>query len=155
MTTTIEAIKTFIIGDGGAVVGFPGLVGNAEFTIDYQGEVPTSYAIITLPTNPIIQKYIDGSSTRQLAFALQSMESTGDELARIQTSGFYEDFSEWLEAQTEAGNLPVLEAGKTAELIEAVTQGFLYREGESNTGVYQITCRLEFSQVAPTATPAP
>jgi hypothetical protein len=67
-------------------------------------------------------------------------------LERIENSGFYETLADWLEEQTKAGNLPTLDAGKTAESIEAVTWGFVYQQGESATGIYQITCKLVYEQ---------
>lgn len=114
--------------------------------VDALGSTPTEYAVIPLPGERITKKYINGGSEREFPFLIQSMESTADELERIENSGFYETLADWLEAQTDAGNLPVLDSVKTAESIQAVTWGFVYEQGESSTGVYQITCKLVYEQ---------
>ncbi len=114
--------------------------------VDALGSQPTEYAVIPVPGARIVKKYLNEGSGREYPFLIQSMESTADELERIENSGFYEALADWLEAQTDAGNLPILGTGKTAESIEAVTWGFVYEQGESGTGIYQITCKLVYEQ---------
>jgi len=138
----LSAIQTYIKTYGS-------LVTNAPVLIDFLGEKPTQYAIVPLPGTRIIERYIDGGSLREFPFAFQSTFSTADDVMRLGNNEFYEAFADWLESQTLAGTLPTLATGKMAEKIEAVNSGFLFQEGESSTGIYQITCRLEYSQVAP------
>lgn len=137
--TIISALKTYL-------KTYSGLEEDAPVWVDALGPSTTEYAIIPLPGDKVREAYIDGSSERVFPFAFQSMESTADELQRLENIGFYEAFAEWLESQTEAEILPCLETGKTALSIEAVGWGYLYQEGESDTGVYQITCRLVYKQ---------
>ena len=67
------------------------------------------YSIEETPCNPIIKKYIDGSSIRQFEFIFASRESYGpDVLNNISNSGFYEDFANWIEEENIKGNLPDL-----------------------------------------------
>jgi len=128
------------------IEAYSGLAANAPVWVDFLGPNPTEYAIVPLPGRVIVEEYINGGSSREFAFAFQSVESTADDLNRLASSGFYEAFSEWLESQTEAGAFPTLASGRTPEKIEAVGQGFLFRQGESSTGVYQITCKLTYEQ---------
>ncbi len=65
----------------------------------------------------------------------------------IDNSGFNENFAEWLEEETEKGNLPVLGAGKTAIKIEAMSSGYLFDiSGDLSNARYQIQCRLIYDQ---------
>lgn len=137
----IESVRNFIIS-------YSGRAENSPVWVDYLGAEPVEYNIVPTAGTRIIEEYITGSSLREFPFAFQSVESTADNLARLENLGFYEAFAEWLEAQTEAGILPTLDAGKTAIEIEALGWAFLFRQGESNTGIYQITCRLVYKQEA-------
>lgn len=135
----IEAIQTYL-------KSYSNLESGAPVWVDYLGSSPVEYSIQPLPGSIVLESYINGSSLRSYAFAFQSMESTADDLERLGTQGFYEEFAEWLEQQTENEDLPTLDSGKTALSIEATGWGYLYQQGESATGVYQIQCRLEYKQ---------
>ncbi len=135
----IGAIQTYL-------KSYSNLESGAPVWVDYLGSSPVEYSIQPLPGSIVLESYINGSSLRSYAFAFQSMESTADDLERLGTQGFYEEFAEWLEQQTENEDLPILDSGKTALSIEATGWGYLYQQGESATGVYQIQCRLEYKQ---------
>jgi len=137
----IADIKTYI-------ATYSGLQEDAGLFVEVLGALPTQYALVPLPGPKIIEEYLNGASLRQYPFALQSMESTADDPARIANNEFYETFADWLESQTEAGVLPSLDTGKTAETIEALGQPILFQLGESGTGVYQLQCRLTYHQEA-------
>ena len=140
--SVISAIQTYI-------KTYSSLVANAPVWVDYIGKVPTQYAISPLPGARIVETYLDDSTTREFPFAFELVEFTSDDATRLENLGFFEAFAEWLESQTKAGTLPTLATGKTAEKIEALGWGYLLDEGESGTGVYQIQCKLTYSQVAP------
>ncbi len=135
----ISALKTYL-------ATYTGLASGAPIWVDYLGQKPTEYAVIPLAGTRIAERYIDGGSSRKFPFAFQSMESTADELERLENNGFYEAFSDWLDAQTVAGVLPTLGAKQTATEIQALGWGFLYEQGQSSTGVYQIQCELTYEQ---------
>ena len=125
---------------------YTSLKSGAPVWVDYLGSNPVEYSIVPLPGARVIESYIDGSSLRSYPFAFQSMESTADDLERLGTQGFYEDFADWLEEQTENGSLPTLGAGQTAESINVTGWGYLFEQGDSLTGIYQIQCLLKFKQ---------
>jgi hypothetical protein len=125
---------------------YSGLKSGAPVWVDYLGPGFTEYSIVPLPGARIVESYIDGSSLREFPFAFQSMESTADDLTRIESAGFYEAFADWMEAQTNAGTLPTLGTKQTATAIEAVIGGSLFEQGESQTGIYQIQCKLTYEQ---------
>lgn len=135
----IQSVRTYL-------ATYTGLKTGAPLWVDYLGNNPSEYAVIPLAGGKVVETYIDGSSQREFPFAFQSMESTADDLERLENSGFFETFSDWLETQSEAGTLPTLAAGQTSELIEATGWGYLYQQGNSDTGVYQIQCRLVYQQ---------
>jgi hypothetical protein len=135
----ISAIRTY-------VATYSGLESGAGLFTDILSNVPTQYAIVSLPVNPIIETYINGKTLRQYAFALQSTESTADDPARVANLEFYETFAAWLETQTKAGTLPSLGTGKTALTVEALGTPILFDTGESGTGIYQLQCRLTYEQ---------
>jgi hypothetical protein len=137
--SVIQAVRTYL-------ATYSGLKANAPLWVDYLGSNPTQYAVVPLAGGKIVESYIDGSSLREFPFAFQSMERTADDLERLENNGFFEAFSDWLESQSNAGIFPVLGAGKTPELIEALGWGYLYEQGESDSGIYQVQCRLVYQQ---------
>lgn len=120
--------------------------GAIKVNVDYLEAIPTSYSIEETPTDPIIKRYVDGSTRRQYGFVFTSCESYGaDVLQNISNSGFYEDFATWLEQQSLLNNLPVLEDGKESIKIEAITTGYAF-ETDIDSARYQIQCRLIYNQ---------
>lgn len=138
-TSIIEGIRSFIRT-------YTGLDENAPVWVEYLGNVPTEYAVLPLAGSRVIETYITGKRLMEYPFAFRSMESTADDLARLENNGFFEAFAEWLDEQTESGNLPDLPDGKTAESIEALGWGYLFEQGESDTGIYQVQCRLVYEE---------
>lgn len=139
--TIIAAIQTYL-------KTYTELDDNAPVWVDALGKVATEYAISPLPGTRIVEEYLNGASLREFPFSFSSSESTADELERVANVGFYEAFAQWLDEQSDAGNLPTLDAGMTAEKIESTGWGYLYQEGESGTGIYQIQCKLTYTQEA-------
>lgn len=139
MTTILSAIRDYL-------KDYTGLSDSSPIWVDYVGASPTEYSVVPLAGERIIETYLTGATLREYPFAFRSVESTAADLERMENNGFYEEFASWLEEQSELGNLPNLEEGKTAELIEALGWGYLYEEGNSETGIYQIQCRLVYEQ---------
>ena len=124
------------------------LADGAPVWVDFLGSDGTQYSVIPLPGARIISEDIIGNTEREFPFAFQSMESTADDLERLETAGFYESFADWLESQSKAGTFPTLETGQTATKIESTGWAFLYEQGVSDTGIYQIQCKLTYEQEA-------
>lgn len=137
--TIISAIKTYLLT-------YSGLETDAPMWVNHLNKNPTEYAIVPLDGTKILANYMDGSSDREYLFAFQSVESTADELARLGNSGFFESFGDWMDAQTKAGMLPTMESNQTPEKIETLGFGYLYQQGQSETGVYQVQCKLTYYQ---------
>ena len=65
----------------------------------------------------------------------------------IENSGFYEDFSDWLDEQTKTGNLPAMREGLIPSKIEAMSSGYLFDvSGDLSNARYQIQCRLIYDK---------
>jgi len=137
--TIIEGIRDYIRT-------YTGLKEGAPVWVERLGNEPTEYAVLPLAGRRVVAEYITGKRVMEYSFAFRSMESTADDLVRMENNGFYESFAQWLDDQTDAGDLPGLPAGMYAEGIEALGQGFLFQEGNSDTGIYQVQCRLVYEQ---------
>lgn len=114
--------------------------------VDYLAEDDTAYMIESVPADPVIKSYTDGSSVRQFVFVFASREAYGsDVLQNIENSGFFEDFAEWLEKQTLEGNLLDLGPKRTARSIRASTLPYVF-DNEVHKAQYQIQCQLKYFQ---------
>lgn len=125
---------------------YTGLKTDAPLWVHYLGNEPTQYSILPLAGFRVLETNILGKRTMEYPFALQSMESTSEDIDRLESAGFYEEFANWLEQQTEVQNLPQLPEGAEATEIEALGWGILFQQSESETGIYQIQCRLIYEQ---------
>ena len=122
------------------------LMGDSKINVDYLPESGVEYSIDTTPATEVIKRYVNGDTKRQYLFVIRSVNEYGsDTLQNIANSGFYEEFSDWLEAQTEAENFPVIPGGMKPEKIEAQTTGYLFTTSP-DAGKYQIQCRLVYLQ---------
>lgn len=136
--TILESIRNFIYT-------YPPLA-DGWIRVDYLGAAPGEYSIDAVPAAQVLTQYVNGDSERQCEFVFTSCEAYGPEVVQnLENNGFYEDFAAWLGEQTRKGNLPAMSGGKTAERIEALSSGYLYRSG-TDSAQYQIQCRLIYHQ---------
>lgn len=141
--SVIESIRTFI-RDNCPVLQefdqmFPPAVGMEKLEED-----TGSYTVQIVPSEPIVKRYVNGDTIRRVSFYFASREAYED-VENIDTSEFYEEFSEWLEACTRTGNLPQLSEGKDAKCIKATTHGYLMDVTETKAR-YQIQCEFQYYQ---------
>lgn len=134
----LSAIRTFMLD-------FPELDADAALLSDHSSGQILQYSIVQQPSSRVLSEDIIGNKECQYTFAFQSIESTMDEAQRHLNSEFYEKLEEWFITQTKIENLPVLKANQTAETIEVLTSGYLMQE-EAGTGVYQVQCRLLYTE---------
>lgn len=124
------------------------LADGAPVWVDFIGNDPRQYSVVPLPGARIVTEDILGNTEREFPFAFQSMESTADDLERLETVAFFETFAAWLESQSKDGVFPTMEEGQNPTKIEATGWAFLYEQGVSDTGIYQIQCKLSYEQGA-------
>lgn len=135
----IEGLRTYIATYGG-------LGANLPLWVNYLAALPQGYSIVPVPGSKIVEEYLDGGLLCEYNFAFQASDFTADDAQRIEIMAFYEAFSDWLRSQTLAGTLPTLPDKHKATAIEAIDSGFLFQEGESQTGVYQLQAKLTYEQ---------
>lgn len=124
------------------------LLAKGFIRVDQLGPRPIEYGIATLPADPILKRYVDGSSVRQYLFAVTSREYYSiDMIQNIKNSEFYEDLADWFEAQNAVQNFPDLGAGKTVQKMELVTSGYLYST-DRKTARYQLEIRIRYYKEA-------
>lgn len=119
-----------------------------ELNVDYIDDDADTFSIEEQPAEPVMERYLDGSSSCQFVFILASRFHYSDEaINNIENSGFYEALHDWLEEQSWNDNLPKLGDGKTATAIETMKSGYLYGiASDLYTARYQIQCRLFYDK---------
>lgn len=97
----IDALEKYFIGCE--------LLKDGALRVDYLGEKPVEYTIEVLPCDPVVKRYLGGSTVRQYLFAFGSREFYSQErLQNIQNSAFYERLADWVETKSMSGVLPEL-----------------------------------------------
>lgn len=139
MTGMIEAIRNYI-------AACPYLAEGRILGVDRLGADPIEYSIDTVPCEPVVKRYTDGSSVRQIEFIFGSREAYGpDVLQNIMNSGFYEDFADWIEQQEDLRNFPDFGPYRSVQSIEVLTNGYAFEVG-TDTSRYQIQLRITYYQ---------
>ena len=126
----IDALEKYFIGCE--------LLKDGALRVDYLGEKPVEYTIEVLPCDPVVKRYLGGSTVRQYLFAFGSREFYSQErLQNIQNSAFYERLADWVE----------LPDGMEAQQLEVVSSGYLF-DGSMTNARYQIQLRLLYFKEA-------
>lgn len=116
--------------------------GTVKIGVDYLEKESTTYSIEKVPSNPILKKFIDGTSKRQAQFIFASRESYGqDVFNNLDNINFYENFANWIEEMNSKGEFPSLDNGKEAEKIEVTSNGYAFKT-DIDKAQYQIQMRL-------------
>lgn len=137
--TIIESIRNYI-------AKCPLLKDGRLLNVDRLGDESIEYTIDSELTQPIVRKYTDGSSLRRFNFVFASRESYGaDTLQNIENSGFYEKFADWIEYQSETGNLPELDDFRKPQYLEVLSGGYVFDTADS-TARYQIELSFVYYQ---------
>lgn len=111
--------------------------------VDFLGENPTEFAIIPIAVNPILKKYIDGSSLRQYQFQLISCSYYGaDVLQNMANSKFYEELYDKIESFNDEGVLPDIEG---IESIECLNNGAIL-DATVNAARYSIQMKITYEK---------
>jgi len=111
--------------------------------VDFLSENPTEFAIIPIAVNPILKKYIDGSSLRQYQFQLISCSYYGaDVLQNMANSKFYEELYDKIETFNDEGILPDIVG---IESIECLNNGAIL-DATVNAARYSIQMRITYEK---------
>ena len=128
----IKAVQDFLLS-------YQSLEDDRPVWVEMLGEEPLSYTVFLVPGKQV-QEDIIGNKTVSYPFGFGAVEVIADNSALL-AAEFYEAFADWLDEQTESGNLPTLDTGKTALSIEALDTATIIERAEK-TGVFQILCKL-------------
>lgn len=135
----IEGIKSFI-------ASCPYLTEMAAIYTNYTDSEPDNYGIADYGEGDPVSVYMDGSMVCQHNFALYFRTYTNSDRERIEATGFFEKFSDWLDDQTKKRNLPDLGEGKSAESVRAAN-AMLYQQDEDGVkGLYQAQFILTYEK---------
>lgn len=116
---------------------------NYRINVDFLGENPTEFAIVPIPIDPILEKYVDGSSLRQYQFQLISCNDYGaDVLQNMSNSKFYEDLYDLIELNNSKGILPDING---IESIECLNNGAIL-DATTNTARYSIQMKITYEK---------
>lgn len=125
------------------------LEGATNVSVDFSNDSNIgTYCIEEGITQPIVKRYIDGSTMKQYLFNFSSINSYGQDIIQnIENCGFYEDFTSWLDFNNDNKILPTLSEDKEAMKVEALTNGYLFNESADTTSArYTIQLRLTYLQ---------
>ena len=100
-----------------------------------------SYALIKEPVQNV-QSFLSGRKVITDHFTLMARLSNKTNGTRIDNSGFGEALGDWIGAQNEAGNYPVVEDAKVQEI--SVTTPFYMGPSEENDSLYQMTVAIKY-----------
>lgn len=135
--TIIESIREFMLQ-------CPYLKDMVPVNVDYLGTDEIAYTIDGVPSVPVLQKYVDGSSLKQFNFVFGSLEYYGaDHVQNIANSKVYENIELWFVKMTHEEKLPNLGDNRTAVFIETVSSGYMFG-ATADTARYQIQARLVY-----------
>lgn len=131
--TKIEAVEKYFSA-------CPLLVDYGGIHVDYLDEDVQSYSINPYLTGSLtVKKYTDGGEIRQYPFYFESTEPySRSDIDTRKNSAWYEKFSDWLDSQNKAGNLPEIDG---AIKIEILSDGYL-TDASQDVAVYQMQLRL-------------
>ncbi len=125
------------------------LLSDRTLRVDFLGaDVDKEYTIDSVPCNPVIRRYLDGTEKRQYLFTIGSRSFyTPDVLIAIENSSVFEDLSAWIKSHNRSGFLPKLPNGCTAQNLEALSTVYvLESDAASSAARYQIQCKLIYLQ---------
>jgi hypothetical protein len=111
---------------------------------DQTGERPSSYALAPSGNGKVTEDII-GNKTFENNYVFYAREATKDEVDRQDNYDFLESFSDWLDEQNDAGNLPELPGRYLAESIE-VANSMLFEIDEGGTGLYQVQIKFTITK---------
>lgn len=139
--TVTEAIR-------GYLEGFPGLSGGVMH-VDWLPTEAKTYTIDSVPAEPVLKSYMDGSSRRQFLFQVASREYFAPDVGNQACNmAWFENFSQWVEAQNLRRDFPNLGAGRKCRAIEILSTAYPFSVSKDGMARYQIQMRIIYEQEA-------
>lgn len=125
---------------------FPGLAGGVMH-LDFLPPEARSYSVCSVPTEPVLRRYVDGSSRRQLLFTVASREFYGpDTSLQAQSLSFFEALEDWVEQKSARREYPKLGDGKHCVSMEVLSTAYPLTVSPDGMAQYQIQMKLTYLQ---------
>lgn len=117
-----------------------------KIKVDFLKDESRTFSIEPIPGTQILEEYLEKYSLRQYRFNLVAKFRYSDEsMMNIQNSQFFERLGEWIEVESENGNLPKLPKGNNSEEINIATNGYLFSvTPDWKTARYQLQLQLVY-----------
>jgi len=115
--------------------------------VDYLVDKVKAYSVNeSTAYNTIVEEDISGIQHKQCLFTFDSKFYWNEEVANnIANLNFYENFSEWLEDNSNNNIFPTLNYGLTATKIMALTNGYIFQT-KNDEAIYRIQCVLFYDK---------
>lgn len=114
---------------------------DCRINVDFLGENPTEFAIIPIAVDPILERYVDGTSLRQYQFQLISCNDYGaDVMQNIDNSAFYEQLYNLIDENNNKNILPKIDGIVS---IECLNNGAIL-DATTNTARYSIQMKITY-----------
>ena len=89
--------------------------------------MPSEFALIDSPVDPIRERYLDGSAVCQKAVAITAVQDySPDQLQQLAISGFWEELCDWVEDRLWADELPELGGDREVLSVEVTSSPYLF-----------------------------
>ncbi len=116
---------------------------DCRINVDFLGENPTEFAIIPIAVDPILERYVDGTSLRQYQFQLISCNDYGaDVMQNIDNSTFYEQLYNLIDENNNKNILPKIDGIVS---IECLNNGAIL-DATTNTARYSIQMKITYER---------
>lgn len=138
--TIIECLRQYFMG-------FPGLQEH-RLDIDCLQSKPESFSIDSVPSESVVQRYMDGSTVRRCLFTISGrMYHSSDLTGQENNLQFFEELESWV-AQNEAlMQYPDLGEKRKVRSLEVTLSGYPFTVDEdAGLARYQIQFRLIYLQ---------
>lgn len=125
---------------------FPGLSGGVMH-LDFLPPEARRYSVDSVPAEPVLRQYLDGSSRRQLLFTVSSREFYSPDVERqAQSLAFFEELGAWVETQCFRHSFPQLGDGKRCVCVEMLSTAYPLTVSPDGMARYQVQMKLTYLQ---------
>jgi hypothetical protein len=101
------------------------------------------FSIDIVPSNPVVESYLDGTTLKQITFVLAGRFAYNNDNTKI--LNFFDDLSSWIKTNNDNGILPELEFPRISEQMNVLSNGYLINQ-LGTEAKYQIQLRLLYRE---------
>ena len=117
----------------------------AAFRIAGLGEESTAFSIEDSPGDPVLTEYFSGRDMAKNYLFLSRREYGEADVLAIQSSGFFEQLTDWVLAQNDCHHLPALEAPRQPLGVSVTSTGYIVTSSAGSCRM-QMQLRLTYYQ---------